>query len=82
MCCKNNNSVQSGRSTIGILVVVLYVLLVIILETTLGRLLLAHINNLKENFKDRDWLQVFTDIVLIISLITVMLLVLTLFFVL
>lgn len=33
MCCKNNNSVQSGRSTIGILVVVLYVLLVIILET-------------------------------------------------
>lgn len=64
------------------LLAILMISLVIILETTLGRLLLAHINNLKENFKDRDWLQVFTDIVLIISLITVMLLVLTLIFVL
>lgn len=64
------------------LLAILMISLVIILETTLGRLLLAHINNLKENFKDRDWLQVFTDIVLIISLIAVMLLVLTLIFVL
>lgn len=64
------------------LLAILIISLVIILETTLGRLLLAHINNLKENFKDRDWLQVFTDIVLIISLIAVMLLALTLIFVL
>ena len=64
------------------LLTILMISLVILLEKTLGRLLLAYINNLKESFKDRDWLQVFTDIVLIITLIVVMLLVLTLIFVL